>query len=152
MSLENAIVRAFEKKEVRGWDKWPRMFWAIDLHDVIIPGTYTRNNENRQLYPFADEVLKWITNREDMCPILYTSSHKDSIDDILTWLYNNYDIKFDYVNCNPECENHNLCDFSQKFYMDILLDDKAGFDGMQDWLEIKNVLVKMGEWDKKESH
>lgn len=150
--ITKAVEIAFRKKMTRGWDKWPRMYWAIDLHDVIIPGTYTRNNENRQLYPFANEVLQWITHREDMCPILYTSSHKDSIDDILTWLYNDYKIKFDYVNVNPECENHNLCDFSRKFYFDIMLEDKAGFNGMEDWKKIKETLINIGEWDKKDKH
>lgn len=150
--ISRAIETAFKKKITRGWDKWPRMFWAIDLHDVIIPGTYTRNNENKQLYPFAEEVLQWLTNREDMCLILYTSSHRDSIDNILIWLYDNYGVKFDYVNANPECDNSSLCDFSQKFYFDIMLEDKAGFNGMEDWKKIKEALINIDEWEKKVKH
>lgn len=151
MSLERAILKAFQKKAKFGWKKYKSLYWAIDLHDVIIPGTYTRNNEGRQFYPFAEEVLKWFTDRKDMCIILYTSSHKDSIYDILSWL-GNFGICFDYVNENPECENSDLCDFSSKIYFDILLEDKAGFYGMEDWKNIKETLQDLGEWDKKIQH
>ena len=143
--LSDAIKRAFEKKLVRGWKQYPQMFWAIDLHDVIIPGTYTANNEGRVMYPFAKEVLQQLTYREDMCLILFTSSHKVAIEDILNWFENKW-ITFDYVNENPECKNTELCDFSGKFYMDILLEDKAGFCGMSDWLVIKDTLMSIGEW------
>ncbi len=154
--IEHAIYNAFYKKEKRekldiygNW-KYP-MFWAIDLHDVIIPGTYTRNNDKREFYPDAKEVLQWLTNREDMCIILYTSSHKDSISDIIKWLGDNQ-IKMDFVNENPLCPNTELCDFSGKFYMDILLEDKAGFVGGTDWTEIKRVLTGLNQWKLKKSH
>lgn len=151
--IKYAILNAFQKKEQRGWEKYPRMYVAIDLHDVIIPGTYTRNNDGRKFYPFAEEVLQWLTNREDMCIILYTSSHQDAINDILAWL-DKSGIKFDYVNENPECPNTELCDFTKsgKWYFDILLEDKAGFVGTWGWLEIKKTLLELGEWDKKKSH
>lgn len=147
MSIEKAIERAFEKKLRTGWNKWPKMFWAIDLHDVMIPGTYTRNNDGRMLYPNALEVLQWLTNRKDMAIILFTSSHIDAINDIIAW-FEPQGIKFDFVNENPLCTNHHLCDFSKKFYFDLMLEDKAGFDGMEDWLVIKQTLMRLGEWDK----
>ena len=147
MALRHAIERAFRKKIQGGWHKWPRLFILIDLHDVIIPGTYTRNNEGRAFFNGAEEVLRWLTNRKDMCLILWTSSHKDSTDDILAWMAKS-GIKFDYVNENPECPSNELLDTSSKIYMDLLLDDKAGFNGETDWLEIKNVLVELGQWDR----
>lgn len=149
--ISDAIKSAFSKKNVRGWDRWPRMYWAIDLHDVIIPGTYTRDNAGRHFYPKSKEVLQWLTDRKDMCIILYTSSHEDAIADIVKWLALN-DIKVDYVNCNPECTDTNLCSFSGKFYFDVMLEDKAGFLGWTDWEEIKKTLVAIDEWEKKETH
>ena len=149
--IAHAIHNAFRKKRERGWGKWPRLYWAIDLHDVIISGTYTRNNEGKQFYPDGKEVLQWLTNRKDMCMILYTSSHQDSIKDIMAW-FAEHNIRFDYVNENPECKNTELCDFTQKFYMDVLLEDKAGFVGKTDWSEIKLALMDINEWDKKDSH
>ena len=49
------------------------------------------------------------------------------------------DIKFDYLNENPECltESHQG-DYSKKFYFNLLLDDRAGFDYTTDW----NILVE----------
>ena len=150
MSISHAIEVAFEKKRVRGWEKFPRLFVAIDLHDVIIPGTYTLNNDGRQFYPYAKEVLQWLTRRKDMCLILFTSSHKKQIEDVRSWMKQD-GIVFDYANENPECPNNELCDFSKKWFMDIMLEDKAGFES-GDWLEIKETLIKIGEWDKKDSH
>ena len=149
--ISDAIKTAFEKKMRRGWDKWPKMYWAIDLHDVIIPGTYTINNEGRQLYPYAKEVLQWLTGREDMCLILFTSSHTSSIAEILTWLEKE-EIEVDYVNENPECLSNELCSFDSKFYFDMLLEDKAGFVGFSDWLSIKHTLINLDEWHKTISH
>jgi hypothetical protein len=149
--ISDAIKTAFNKKMRRGWDKWAHMYWAIDLHDVIIPGTYTRNNEGRQFYPHAKEVLRWLSKRNDMSLILFTSSHEDSIKDIINWLTDN-EIVFDYVNENPECKDSELCSFASKFYFDVMLEDKAGFVGISDWLEVKKTLEDLGEWDKKESH
>lgn len=149
--IAHAVNTAFRKKNERGWTKWPRMYWAIDLHDVIIPGTYTRNNEGRQFYPDGKEVLQWLTNRKDMCLILFTSSHKDSINDILIWL-KEWGIIFDHINSNPECNDTNLCSFAEKFYMDVLLEDKAGFIGETDWTVVKNTLLELNEWQKKDHH
>jgi hypothetical protein len=149
--IAHAVNTAFRKKNERGWTKYPRMFWAIDLHDVIIPGTYTRTNEGRQFYPDGKEVLQWLTNRKDMCLILYTSSHIDAINDILIWL-KQWGIIFDHVNKNPECEDTNLCSFKDKFYMDVMLEDKAGFNGNNGWIDIKNALIELGEWEKKLAH
>ena len=150
MSLQKAIERAFEKKRNGGWKTWPLCWWQIDLHDCIIPGTYSRNNLNRELYPLAEEVLQWLSKRKDMGLILWTSSHKDAIDDILRWLAKK-NIVFNHVNANPECPNTELCNFSNKFFTDIILDDKAGFDGKNDWYIIKMTLLGLEEWDK-ESH
>lgn len=148
MALKHAIERAFRKKIQGGWHKWPFMYWAIDLHDVIIPGTYTKNNDGREFYPNAKEVLKWLSDREDMKIILYTSSHDESAKEILEWM-KGFGIEFDYFNENPECPNNMLCNFNKKFYFDMMLEDKAGFEGMEDWLTIKQTLVNIGEWDKK---
>lgn len=149
--IDYAIKVAFMKKFKRGWDKWPHMFWAIDLHDVIIPGNYTRNNDDREFFPHAKEVLQWISGRKDMRFILFTSSHQDSICDIVSWL-KDHNINVDYINENPECEDNDLCSFNGKFYFDILLEDKAGFEGISDWLNIKKTLIEIDQWDKKETH
>jgi len=150
--IANAIRNAFMKKLKRGWMPWPRLYCAVDLHDVIIPGTYTFNNEGKQPYPYAIEVLQWLTNRKDMCLILFTSSHFVPTLNVRKWLSKEYEIGFDFVNENPECLDNELCCFASKFYFDLMFEDKAGFNGMVDWKNIKDCLVEIGEWEKKISH
>ena len=141
-NLENAFR---EKKD----KNWKHLFIAIDLHATIIPPTYTFNNEGREFYPGAKEVLQWMTKRDDIVLILWTSSHHKPVKDILKWL-NKQDIRFNYVNANPMCQNTELCDFSRKFYLNIILDDKAGFEGETDWMLIKKELRRIGEWEPKQ--
>lgn len=143
--IDDAIKKAFEKKEIRGWDKWPKMYVLIDLHDVIIAGTYTRNNDGKKLYPYAKDVLKNMTKNNKLCLILWTSSHKDAIDDICLWL-KDFDIQFDYINENPECFSTEILNVESKLYFDLLFDDKAGFVGNSDWLVVKDALMEVGEW------
>lgn len=150
--IEYAVNKAFQKKLQTGWEKWPKMFWCVDLHDVIIEGKFSKMNEGRCLYPVGEDVLQWLTKREDMCIILWTASHQEPADDILTWLYKDYGINFDYVNENPDCPSTDLCCFDYKFYFDMLLEDKAGFNGVTDWAKIKTALIALGEWDKPYSH
>lgn len=135
------IERAFKKGKERGYSS---LYFAIDLHDVIIPGTYTRNNEGKAFYPDAKEVLQWISKHHKI--ILWTSSHGGPIGQIIDWLSVN-GIGVDYINENPDFKNSELNDFSKKFAFDILLDDKAGFDGKTDWTLIKNKLIEIGEWN-----
>ena len=52
------------------------------------------------------------------------------------------DIYFDYINENPECNNSNYACFDNKFYFDIGIDDRFGFDAKNDWVELYGELVK----------
>lgn len=148
--LSDAIITAFRKKSERGWNGFP-MYWAIDLHDVIIHDSYTPNNDHpRFMYSGAEEVLQLLSKRKDMSLILFTSSYDKPINDILRWLDDESNIRFDYINGNPECKNTELCDFSRKFYFDIMLEDKAGFNARSDWWVIRSTLKNIGEWTENE--
>lgn len=137
------IERAFQDKTRRGWEK---LYWAIDLHDTVISGKYNRYNIGSKIYDGAPEVFHWMRGRSDMVPILYTSSHNDAIQNELEKL-RHAGIWFQYINENPECPNTDLCDFSAKFYFNILLDDKAGFVGETDWYIIQHELKRLGQWN-----
>jgi len=143
--IEMAVQRAFEQKLSRGWD---RLYWAIDLHDVLIVGKYNRLNEGKEFCDGAIEILKWLMSRSDMKTILWSSSHDDSLKDFVDWAKSEHAVEFDYVNENPECSTNELCDFAKKFYFNVLIDDKAGFDYKSDWLKIKQVLIEIGEWEE----
>jgi hypothetical protein len=141
MNLFN-IRRAFEDKKRKNWEK---LYWVIDLHDVVIEGKYNRFNEGATIFPGAKEFFDWASKRKDTVLILWTSSHKDAQHDILDKLAKD-GIYFNYVDENPEIPSTELCDFSRKLYFNILLDDKAGFEGATDWLLIIEELKAIGEW------
>ena len=136
------IERAFADKKRKGWEK---LYFCIDLHDVIINGTYDKFNDGAKVYPYCAEFFKWAASREDICIILWTSSYKSAITEICKRLRKS-GIHFDYINENPECPPNHLCDFSRRFYFNVLLDDKAGFEGATDWELIINELKRIGEF------
>lgn len=136
------IERAFADKKRKGWEK---LYFAIDLHDCVINGTYNKYNSGATVYPDCKEFFKWAESREDICIILWTSSYGSAITEIRKRLRKD-GIHFDYINENPECPSNELCDFSGKFYFNILLDDKAGFVGETDWTLIVSELKRIGEF------
>lgn len=138
----NFIKRAFKKKRER---KYPILYVAVDLHETIITPTYKKNNDGATLYPGAVEVLSNWTKRPDVKLILWTSSHSEPARQQARKLAE-HGILFDAFNINPNEPSTDLCDFSKKFYFDILLDDKANFDAETDWLKIKETLIELGEW------
>jgi hypothetical protein len=144
MNLFN-IERTFRDKKNRNWD---RIYICVDLHDVVIEGKFNKFNIGAEFFPGAVDVLRQFSYRKDIVLILWTSSHDDSVAAIMKKMEDN-GIEFRYVNVNPECPNTELCDFSKKLYFNILLDDKAGFEGKTDWALIESEFRRLGEWDTK---
>ena len=138
MNLFN-IKRAYDMKQIRGWDT---MFWAIDFHSTMCKAEYKLNQEF-EFYPLAKEVLQFLSKQEDICLILYTCSHGPEIYRMQQFLkYEN--IIFKYVNCNPEVPDTALGNYTDKFYFNILLEDKSGFEP-KDWFDIKTLLENIYE-------
>ena len=137
------LERAFADKARKKWDK---LYIAVDVHDCILEGKYSLLNEGANYFPNALNVLGQWTKRKDICLILWTSSHAVAISKVLDDLQKNV-VYFNYVNSNPECPNNTLCDFSKKFYANVMLDDKSGFDANGgDWFLIEKELKRIGEW------
>lgn len=145
MNLFN-IRKTFEMKKVKGW---PEIYICIDLHGTIIPsGTSSKDKtDNLVFYPYAQEVLRWMSNRKDIMMILWTSTPIERIPKVWQWLNDN-EIYFDFLNGNTHALSTPRSDFEKKFYFSIGLDDRFGFDPDTDWLAIKNELIAIGEWDK----
>ena len=136
------VKKAFLDKEKKNWKK---VYIAIDLHDTIVEGKYNLNNDGANFFPNVLNVLRHLSNRSDVCLILWTSSYDIPIQISLDKL-SEYDIDFNYINENPECPNTQLCNFDGKFYFNILIDDKAGWDGLTDWFLLEETLREIGEW------
>ncbi len=147
-ALMNFISHAFHKVNAKGW---PFVYFAIDVHDTIFKGTYKKNNEGKVFYPWAKEVLQNLSENPKVKLIIYTSSHVGPAQDVIRWLAE-HDIKIFALNENPDHKGTELCDFSRKFYFDILFEDKGGFEGWHDWFKIMKELQRIGEWTPTRTH
>jgi hypothetical protein len=145
--ISDAIKSAFKKCKERGWDK---MYWMIDVHDTILKGEYS-SNQSYNPPPDAIEVLKWLSDRDDMVIIIWTSSYAKDYDRLKDWFWNTHGIYFDYHNENPECGNTEYAEFTTKPYFNILVEDRAGFCYIRDWKVIKDTLIELGEWSTYET-
>jgi len=76
---------------------------------------------------------------------MYTCSHPKELDE-----YNSFFVKdninFDYINENPEVMNTSYGYYENKPYINVLLDDKAGFSAETDWGLIRRFLKIKGLW------
>jgi len=122
----------------RGWDK---TYWVFDIHGTILKPNYEYGNIPKEFYPSAKETLQMISKMEDVVMILYTCSHPHEIEQYIEYFKDN-DIKFDYINENPEIATNleGYGNYDKKPYMNVLFEDKAGFDGDTDWIKVYEFL------------
>lgn len=135
------IKRAFRTMEDRAWKK---IYWVIDLHDTVFEGDRTPNQIGGEFYPKAKEVLQRISKMEDVVLILWSCSYAGVIEDTIKWL-KDHDIHVDYGNENPEVPDVDYASFEKKPYFNILLEDKAGFEGETDWYLVEQELDAIDE-------
>ena len=134
------IENAFRLKMERRWD---RIYVVVDAH-----GTLIKPRQNTiEIYPPAVEVMRWFNSRHDISTILWTSTHQPDLSKIIL-ACEELNFGFNSVNHNTNEPNTELSCFDQKFYFNILLDDKAGFEPETDWDLIKLELMRIGEWNK----
>lgn len=125
MSIENTIKKEFTKARRRQWNK---IYVFVDFHEVIMVPDYQANSYEFQYYPFAKELLQYLTSRPDICLVTWTCSHPHQIDSYLRKMKTD-SIKFDYINSNPEVvSDDNYGYYKTKPYYNIILDDKGGID------------------------
>lgn len=132
----SSIIKAIKKNEERSLEKkWDKTFWCIDIHDTFIKSNYKSGEIPTEFYKDSIEVLQYLSKRNDICLILYTCSWPNEIQQYLD-LFESKEIKFKYVNENPEVLSTGYGCYDKKMYFNILMDDKAGFDPYTDWKEI----------------
>ena len=137
MSLQKSIEEMFKQKKERRWDK---LFISIDLHNTII-----KSGRNIPLYVFpeAERALKYLNTIDYITLILYTSTKVEQLEEFYIWCMHN-DIKFSYLNENPECASSSKNgDYTKKYYSNLILDDKAGFDHITDWDILINTIERL---------
>lgn len=141
MSIINSIVKNhFELKEKRNWDK---TYWFFDIHGTILAPNYKHGDIPKEFYPYAKETLQYLSKLDDIVMGIYTCSHPNEIEEYIQ-MFAEMDIKFAFVNENPEVvtEANGYGCYDKKPYMNVLFEDKAGFDPETEW---KLVLFLMRE-------
>jgi hypothetical protein len=140
-SLTNVIKLAYKKAAARKWD---RIYWAIDIHETILVPSY----DSKVLgvhYPLVIESLKLILSFPESRIILWSSLSPEDMqrhkDHIFKDIFSPKEQDCVYLNCNPECGETEYASFNQKFYFNVLLDDKAGFDAETDWKTVIDTLT-----------
>lgn len=140
MSIIKAIeVNHFQYKEKRGWDK---TYWFFDLHATVLKPNYSYGNTPKEFYPYAKETLQLLSKMDDICMIIFTCSHPHEIEEYIK-LFKENDIKFSYVNENPEVKTdlEGYGCYDKKPYMNVLFEDKAGFDAETEWKEVYDYMI-----------
>lgn len=133
------ITKAFSDAHARAKAKnWDSIYILVDIHGTVFKPSY-HNEEMFEYYPHAKTVLQTLSKDATVKLIMWTSSTKEMIDEFLK-VFKTDDIHFDYVNSNPEVSalstDPKSSDFSGKYYFNVGLDDKFGFDPNEDWEKI----------------
>ena len=136
--ISKAIQRAFDKAIEKQWDC---LYWAFDIHETIIVPNWSTSKIPLEFYPHAKEVLQLVSQRKDIVRILFTCSHPEEIV-VYQEHFASHDIYFDYVNENPDVLNLKYGHYDKKPYFNVLFEDKAGFDPLEDWIVVKELLNK----------
>ncbi|MBR6517560.1 MAG: hypothetical protein IKT40_12075 [Bacilli bacterium] len=134
-----SLIKYIDKVFKGGYDT---IYIMVDIHNTILRPSFN-HEEKFEYFPYSIDVLKILSLKRNVRLILWTSSYEDKIKDYLDNFSNN-GIFFDYVNENPEYDNDSMpfaC-FDKKFYYDIGIDDKFGFDAENDWKEIYDYLIQ----------
>lgn len=137
------IVKAFDSAFVRAKAKnWDYIYILVDVHGTIFVPSYL-NKENYEFYPYAKEALQILSKDPNIKLILWTSSTNQAVLDYEV-VFNRNEIYFDHLNCNPEVERQptdpETLDLSSKYYFNIGIDDKFGFEPETDWKTIYEYL------------
>ena len=137
--LLNYIKKMFEYSFTK---EYYDTYWCFDMHGTIIKPSYNLNDKSIKFYPYAQEALELISQRDDIITILYTCSYPNEIENYKR-LFRNKNIHFDHVNENPDISsnNGNFGYYKDKFYFNVLFEDKAGFDPEEEWEEIYKYLL-----------
>ena len=116
------------------------IYIMVDVHNTILRPTFDKK-ETFEYFPYAKETLQLLSEKENIKLIMWTSSYDEKIQMYLRHFEEN-GIIFNFVNENKEYGNVSFACFDTKFYYDIGIDDKFGFDAEHDWKEIYTFLTK----------
>lgn len=134
MNILKTFERELSKMKER---KWEYIYVLVDIYDTIFKGCY-HDEEKYKFFPYALETLKLLSDFSAFKLILWSSTYEDKLIEYIH-KFNTEAIFIDYINSSPE-KNSVLSCFDKKFYFNIGIDDKFGFEPEKDWEIIYNYL------------
>lgn len=138
MSIVQAIERTYKWIEDNGAAK---TYWAVDIHGTVLKPDYQNHGISTEFYPYAKAVLRLLSESKEDVLIIFSSSRTDRLKEYGDF-FRAEGIDFKYYNHNPEVKNkpNSFGSFTDKFYFNVMLEDKAGFDPDNDWEAILDYL------------
>ena len=131
----NRYVRCFDNAFAYMKEKgWKKIYVGIDIHSTCLEPTWS-DKMSDVFYKYSEETLKMMTQDDEVCMILWSCS-KPQTNKGYHEYFLNHNIKFDYINRNPEVPSTDYADFETKMYFNVILDDKAAFMPEEDWKEL----------------
>ena len=112
--------------------EYPKVYIAVGLRGTIIKPTFT-GRPCKEFYPIAKKALQEMSKNRRIVLILWTSEEKE-LQDYLDF-FKESGINFTYINENPEISFFPE-ELKSKFFFDIGLDDRFGFDPIWDWIKL----------------
>lgn len=114
--------------------EYPKVYIAVGLRGTIVKPTFT-GRPCKEFYPIAKKALQGMSKDKRIILILWTSEEKE-LQDYLDF-FKESGINFAYVNENPEIDPLISKEkWRTKFFFDLCLDDRSGFDPVWDWIKL----------------
>ena len=138
-SAASLLEESFEVMKKKGWDT---IYVLVDCHGTIFKSSYSLENEKFEYFPYAKEALRLLSSLSFIKLIFWTSSYEAEIEKYLKKMAED-GIVFSQVNGNILESSTKLQDFSKKFYFNVGIDDRFGFDASNDWRELYGFLLEL---------
>lgn len=140
--IHNAIRHAYRQFEERQWDK---IYVALDIHGTVADSDY--HHVSQQLYNIASGPLSEISHLPEVDIILYSCCYPEYYQEYIK-LFSRYHVNIAGFNANSAVENTKTGCFDSKFYFNVLIDDKAGFDPSM-WPSVRDAFVTYRQFNRR---
>ena len=136
-------MKTITEKYKEFWDNpiYEYCYIVVDIHGTIFKPSFDKE-ETYQYYPMAKQCLRLLSQNPKVKLILWSGCYTHNFMKYIQ-KFESDGIKIDYVNENPECKNSSYACFDTKFYFDLGIDDRFGFDARNDWKDFYSVLVQL---------
>ena len=138
--ITKAIQRCLDDAKRKRWDK---TYWAFDIHGTLLLPTFKTGVVSTEFYPYAKETMQILSRQKNIIKILFTCSYPEEMVKYLDY-FNKHEIYFNYVNKNPDICAGAYGYYENKFYFNVLFEDKAGFDPLTDWEQVWLLVKRNG--------